>query len=54
MNLLNYTRKLREKLNFYNTYAKNNFESSYNNPFFRKEAFDITIIWVEGEENTKW
>ena len=50
MNLLNYTRKLREKFNFYDTYSKDNFESSCNNPFFKKEAFDITIIWVQDND----
>lgn len=49
MNLLNYTTNLRRKLNFYDKYLKDNFESTCNNPFLKKDNFDITIIWVEDD-----
>lgn len=50
MNLLNYTNMLREKINFYNKFAKDNFESNCNNPFLKKENLNITIIWVREDD----
>lgn len=51
MNLLNYTSMLRDKINFYNKYAQNNFESNYNNPFLKKDDLNITIIWVQEDDS---
>lgn len=47
MNLLDYTKKLTEKIKFYDSIAQNPFYS-INNPFVK--PITVTIIWVE-EEN---
>ena len=48
MELLNYTRKLYKKINFYDKYFQyNNFESLLNNPFFNMQQFEITLIHIE-------
>lgn len=51
MNLLNYTKQLSKKINFYDKYVKNtNFKSSNNNPFRNKGNDNITIIWVQEKD----
>ena len=48
MNLLDYTKKLSEKIKFYDSIAQNPFCSiSMSNPFAR--PVNITIVWVEDE-----
>lgn len=46
MNLLDYTKKLAEKIKFYDSLAQNPF-SQIINPFAKPVA--VTIIWVENE-----
>ena len=48
MNLLEYTKKLSEKIKFYDSMAQNSYCSvSMSNPFAK--PVNITIIWVEDE-----
>lgn len=48
MNLLDYTKKLAEKIKFYDEIAQNPFCSvSMSNPFAK--PVNITIIWVEDD-----
>ena len=47
MNLFNYTKKISEKINFYDEIAKNPF-FGFGNPFAK--PINITIIWVEDNE----
>ncbi len=48
MNLLDYTKKLSEKIKFYDSIAQNPFCSvSMSNPFAR--PVNITVIWVEDD-----
>ncbi len=50
MNLLAYTKKLYEKINFYDKIIKNkNFPTNISNPFAAKQPVNLTIIWVEDE-----
>ena len=44
MNLLDYTKKLSEKIKFYDSIAQNTF-SGMTNPF--AQPINITIVWVE-------
>lgn len=46
MNLLDYTKKLSDKIKFYDSIAKNCFFSEHN-PFTK--PIDITIIWIDKE-----
>ena len=53
MELLSYTRKLYENIKFYDKYFRyNNFESLINNPFFKLQPFEVTIIF-EIDKNSK-
>lgn len=46
MELLRYTRKLYDKIKFYDKYFQyNNFESLINNPFFKLKPFEVTVIF---------
>lgn len=46
MNLLTYTKKLYEKINFYDKVFKNkNFDNYASNPFNNPKS--LTVIWVE-------
>lgn len=45
MNLLDYTKKLYEKINFYDKTAKNNYYKYSSNPFCK--PVNVTIIWVD-------
>ena len=47
MNLLEYTKKLSEKIKFYDTIAQNPFFGKAN-PFAK--PLNITIVWVEDEK----
>ena len=48
MNLLDYTKKLAEKIKFYDTISQNTYCSvKISNPFAR--PVNITVIWVEDE-----
>ena len=50
MNLLNYTQKLYEKINFYDKILNNsNYDKNNPNPFSIKEPQNITIIWVQDD-----
>lgn len=48
MNLLDYTKKLTEKIKFYDSIAQNTFFSVHN-PFAK--PVNVTIIWIE-DDNT--
>lgn len=49
MDLLNYTKKLYDKIKFYDSIAQNTFSGLHSvNPFAK--PINITIVWVE-EEN---
>lgn len=49
MNLLTYTKKLYEKINFYDKILKpRNFDINMSNPFAK--PLNITIIWVENDD----
>ena len=45
MNLLSYTKKLSEKIKFYDTIAKKPSDMWMTNPFAK--PVNITIVWVE-------
>ena len=48
MNLLSYTKKIAEKINFYDDFAKNAMSNlNLINPFQPKPPLNITIIWIE-------
>ena len=48
MHLLNYTKNLYHKINYYDKYIKdNNLKSQLYNPFIDTEKYDVTIIWVQ-------
>ncbi len=48
MNLLDYTKKLSEKIKFYDTIAQNTFSGMHTaNPFAK--PVNITVIWVEDD-----
>ena len=50
MNLLYYTRKIAEKINFYDEIAKNALSGfSLHNPF-SSQPVNITIIWIDNDE----
>jgi len=52
MNLLNYTKKLYEKITYYDNFIKNtNFTDQKQNPFRKQEENHITIIWVQNEKD---
>lgn len=57
MNLLSYTRKIAEKINFYDEIAKNALSDfAIANPFIPQppqQPVNITIIWIDGE-NESW
>lgn len=50
MNLLNYTKKLSEKIKFYDTIAQNPF-LQMSNPFAK--PINITIVWIEEDCENK-
>lgn len=53
MNLLAYTKKLYEKIRFYDSVLKNkNFDDDYGNPF--REPLNITIIWFDNDDEDNW
>ena len=53
MNLLAYTKKLYEKILFYDSVLKNkNFDDDYGNPF--REPLNITIIWFDNDDERYW
>lgn len=47
MNLLNYTKKISEKVKFYDEIAKNPF-LGMKNPF--AEPITLTVIWIEEDK----
>ena len=51
MNLLSCTKKIAEKINFYDEIAKNSL-SEFNmfNPF-ASQPLNITIIWIDGDDD---
>lgn len=50
MNLLEYTKKLAEKIKFYDSIAQNSFSGLHTtNPFAK--PISLTIVWVEEEKN---
>lgn len=56
MNLLSYTQKIAEKINFYDEIAKTALSSfGISNPFTptAQQPINITIIWIE-DENDNW
>ncbi len=49
MNLLDYTKKLSEKIKFYDSIAQNTFSGIHTiNPFAK--PLNITVIWVEEDK----
>ena len=52
MNLLSYTKRIAEKINFYDEIAKSAL-SNFNltNPFVQNDPINITIIWIEGDDD---
>jgi len=56
MNLLSYTKKIAEKINFYDEIAKASL-SDYNifNPFVKNQPLNITIIWIDEKNDlNRW
>lgn len=52
MNLLAYTKKLSEKISYYDKLTKNRYMNiSITNPFAK--PVNLTIVWVENCENEK-
>lgn len=50
MNLLAYTKKIYEKINFYDkTFKNKNFNVNFTNPFAK--PINVTVIWVEKDNN---
>jgi len=49
MNLLNYTKKLYEKIKFYDKITRKSPDKYLSNPFAR--PVNLTVIWVENREN---
>lgn len=50
MNLFDYTKKLSEKIKFYDSIAQNTFSGIHMaNPFAK--PIQITIVWVENDKN---
>lgn len=50
MNLLAYTKKLYEKIRFYDSVLKNkNFDNDFENPFCK--PLNITIIWFDNDND---
>lgn len=48
MNLLNYTKNLYNKINFYDKIIKSkNFPNNISNPFAKQCPSIFTVIWVE-------
>ena len=48
MNLLNYTKKLFDTINFYDkNLKKHNYPNDMTNPFGKKHPQTLTIIWVD-------
>ena len=53
MDLLNYTKKLYNKIKFYDNKIKDtNFDKSNPNPFYIREPVNLTVIWIQ-ENDTK-
>ncbi len=55
MNLLSYTKKLSDQIRYYDIMTRNNFlNPNIINPFRKtfKEPVNLTIIWVENDDNT--
>ena len=50
--LLKYTRILAEKITYYNAIADFTDESHWYNPFYKQP--EITVIWVENQDDTYW
>ena len=52
MNLLNYTKKLFDTINFYDKKVKkNNYPNNMTNPFQPPNPPTLTIIWIDGKED---
>ncbi len=51
MNLLEYTKKLSEKIRFYDSIVQKSFINPFSsiNPFAK--PLNITVIWIENEED---
>ncbi len=50
MNLLDYTKKISEKIKFYDSIAQNSFSAiNITNPFAK--PINITVVWVEDDCN---
>ena len=51
MNLLSYTKKLAEKINFYDEIVKSSLSDfNLSNPF--AAPVNITVIWIDGDDET--
>ncbi len=52
MNLLAYTKRLYEKINFYDRIIKSqNFPNNISNPFAKQQPVNLTIIWVDNDNS---
>ena len=50
MNLLSYTKRIAEKINFYDEIARSALANfNLTNPFAHNDPVNITIIWIEGD-----
>ena len=50
--LLNYTKKLAEKISYYNAIVDFTDETHWFNPFYKQQ--EVTVIWVENPNDEFW
>jgi len=50
MSLFKYTKKISDRIKFYDEITKNPF-FGYSNPF--SKPINLTIVWIEDEKNSK-
>ena len=50
--LLNYTKKIAERIAYYDAIVDFTDESHWFNPFYRQP--DVTVVWVENPEDDGW
>lgn len=50
--LLNYTKKLAEKISYYNAIVDFTDETHWFNPFYKQP--EVTVVWVENPNDEHW
>lgn len=50
--LLNYTRKIADRISYYNAIIDFTEESHWFNPFYKQP--EVTVIWVENPDEQNW